>query len=670
MTVDPKLPKEVQYWEQKFDECVAIRKTFEEQWYLNMAFYFGRQWAIWQKAGAINRLIEPAVPRNRVRLISNKCKPIIRRELTKLTREEPHFYVVPNTTEPTDVAAARVGESIADYSLRVGKYNKTRRRATFWSLLCGSGFIKTTCSEADTPIEYAAVPAFHIYAPYMQEEELEDQPFLILAKAVDPEVIFQTYGIEVKPNVTVNANALEQKFFSSLGMKNTTQDNNLVYMKEIWVKPCRKYEKGALLVLANGKIVYRYDGTEAEKFEEGEGPITNFVLGASDEQPVFQSDYPYEHGQFPFQKIDHIPSGRFYGDSVLVDIIPLQKEYNKSRSQIVESKNRTSKPQVVYDKGSLDPTKITSEAGLLIPINPGFNRPTPMEYKGLDAWVINDQDRTLADIDETVMQSAIAKGKPPPGIEAASAIAYLQEENDSSLYHTVASIEDATETVGKQTLQLIQQFWSDDYMIKVVSKNSATDVALFNISDVKNNTDLRIEAGSMAPKSRAGKQAFITGLMKDGLIPPEKGLKYLELNETSRLYEELQVDSRQAQRENIKMALTEYPMQMPGEIDPATAEMDPATGQPIEGTGQPYVDPQTGGPLEYPMGGMPVNEFDDHPIHIQEHGIFMKSEQYELLDEQKQQVFLMHYAEHRGAHQSQMMAMQPQPEQGAPPSGE
>jgi len=136
---------EIAYWENKFKECESARKMFEQQWYMQLAFYGGRQYVIWRDSGISAHLYEPAPPRNRVRLVSNKCKPIIRRELTKLTREEPHFYVVPNTTEPTDVSAARAGETIADYCLRFGKYNAARRRATFWALICGSGFIKTTC---------------------------------------------------------------------------------------------------------------------------------------------------------------------------------------------------------------------------------------------------------------------------------------------------------------------------------------------------------------------------------------------------------------------------------------------------------------------------------------------------------------------------------------------
>lgn len=621
--------KEVAYWEEKFSACKAARNAYERQWYMNFAFYKGKQYVIWRGTDSNQHLYEPAPPRNRVRLVSNKCKPIVRRELTKLTREEPHFYVVPNTTEPSDVAAARAGESIADYSLRVGQYNSARRRATFWSLICGTAYVKTTCTEKNGPVEYHPVTAFHLFVPNLQEEDIENQPFVIDARARDPEEIFKAYGIEVKADTKSNGSTLEQQFLTALGIQGIAK-NNLVYVKEIWVKPCIKYPKGALLVMCDGKIAYRYDGEEKKPEPEGEGPTLSFT--EDQEEVAVKSDYPYDHGQYPYEKIDHIPTGGYYGDSVLVDIIPLQKEYNKARSQIIESRNRTSKPQITYDQGSLDPSKITSEAGLLIPIKPGFSHPKPLDYKGIEPWALQDQDRILSDMDDNTAQTTVSKGKPPPGIEAASAIAYLQEENDSILYHTVASIEAATEKAGKQTLSLVQQMWDEEKIVDVVSKNSTQDAKLFKAKDLKDNMDLRIEAGSMAPKSRAAKQAFITSLMKDGIIPPEKGLRYLELNETSRLYEELQVDARQAQRENIKMCLNEYPLE-----------------EQVSPEGQKYYE-----------GGFPVNEFDDDLTHIYEHGLFMKSEQYELLEDDKKMVHLMHYSTHRGRYQAGLMAQNQQ----------
>src|SRR6185503_15950160 len=95
------------------------------------------------------------------------------------------------------------------------------------------------------------------------------------------------------------------------------------------------------------------------------------------------------------------------------------------------------------------------------------------------------------------------------------------------------------------------------------------------------------ETNSMAPRSVAAKQAFITELMKMGAIEPNKALRYLQMSETDKLYDELMIDNRQAQRENVYMS----------------------EGQPlykIDPEGQPQIDPQTGMPQMDPMTGLPA----------------------------------------------------------------
>jgi hypothetical protein len=91
-------------------------------------------------------------------------------------------------------------------------------------------------------------------------------------------------------------------------------------------------------------------------------------------------------------------------------------------------------------------------------------------------------------------------------------------------------------------------------------------------------------------------------LFKMGLIPPDKALRYLEMSETGRMYEEMQVDARQAQRENIKMK---------------------------EGM------------------QIPVNNWDNHIAHMMEHDNYRKRQEYEMLDIETQALFQEHTTGHK-----------------------
>ena len=600
-------------WDSKFKSCQQARAVFEKQWYTNMAFYFGRHWIAWSPKSTGNttslQMIDPPAPNWRVRLTINRIKPAIRSEITKLSKEEPQFWVVPDSTEEGDVAAARAAENVSDYLIHSNYFNRTRRQTVFWSSVCGTGFVKTYYEE-NTPdsmgfmgkICWKAKSPFHIFVPYLQEEDIQLQPFVCEAATVDPEVLFTQYGVEVDPDEHITGSHLDQKFFSSLGIKTPKEQGmKQCYVKEFWVKPCKEFKDGAMFIMSNDTMVYMYEGIPEPQVEDqlDMGGMDD-VLAAITQKPL-KNDYPYEHGEYPYAKVDAIPTGRFYGESIIQDMIPLQREYNRSRSQMIEAKNRTSKPQYTYTQGAIDPNKVTSEPGLMISVAPGFGPPVPLNNPDIPQYVLGLDERTLKDLDDISGQYEITKGRTPPGVEAASAIAYLQEENDTRLYYAVASIEEAVQCIGQQTLSLVDQYWEEERLIKVVSRNSVFESMMFKAADLKGNTDFRVEAGSMAPRSRAARQAFITEMMKDEFIPVEQGLKYLQMSETNRMYDESQLDLRQAQRENWQL------------------------GKVL----------------------IPINEWDNDEAHIQAHENYMKSQEFELLPDEAKASFVAHCRMHK-----------------------
>lgn len=617
-------------YNQRFSVCADMRQNYERQWYYNLAFYFGRQYVQWVGSVSANKFtLMDVKPRQswRARLVSNKIKPIIRNELTKLTKEEMQFYVVPATTEESDIFAARAGESLAEFVLDDSKFNRVRRQATLWSLLTGTGYTKTYYDQ-NYPVPnndpgkiiLDALSSFPIYVPLLDEEDIQVQPYVFHQRSVDPNFIKEKWGVDVTPDNEVRAEYYEERLRNVLGIQSKGYVPQSI-VREVWVRPNQEFPQGAMFIIQGKNVLYIYeDIVEAREDAElppvGDAEVPDTPTRNPLELP--ETVFPYEHGEYPFQKIIHIPAARYYGMSVIEDLIPLQKEYNRARSQIIESKNKTASAQWVVPKGSINPAMITSQPGLVITYQPGFEPPRAIKQPDLPAYVIQDLDRTLKDIDDISGQYEVAHGRTPPGVEAASAIAYLQEENDTRLYHTTASIEEAAQSVGTQILSLIDQCWTEEKMVKVVSKNNATDVRMLRKADMKGNTDFRIEPGSMAPKSRAARNAMMLELLDRQVVPPDKILKYLQMVDTNQMYNEMQLDDRQAQRENIRMS---------------------------EGT------------------QVSINDYDNHAAHIMAHENYMKTEEYELLPEQLRQLFLVHDQEHKIA-----LQMQNQPLEGQAPN--
>lgn len=590
------------YCNKAYNTARTARLPFERQWYLNMAFYFGRQYAQWATSGAIeasglqsdvtySKLYEPAVPPWRVRLVSNKIRGIIRGELAKVTKEKPRGFVMPASTDEIDLAGARAGEAIHDYLWRTLKMNRVVRRAEFWNLICGTAFIKDFYDKnaVDTTGKKGRISAepltpFHILVPDLQEEELDNQPYTIhiMAKSVD--WVRDNFEVEVQPDTgSGGGGILEQRFLSALGVNNGSK--NMVSVKEGWFKPNKKYPNGMYVLWANNQILFKQ------------------------EQWLYKYADAFE---YPFTKIDHIPTGRFYGESTIVDLMSLQKEYNRTRSQIIEAKNRMAKPQLMAIRGSVDPNRITSEPGLIIQVQPGYQMPQPLPLQNLPSYVIEEIDRIQSDMNDISSQHEITKGQVPPGVTAATAISFLQEQDDSKLHTTISSLEEGVERIGRHFLSHVSQFWDVPRTIRITGANGQYEAFQFTKGSLRGNVDFIVESGSAAPVSRAAKQAFIMELMKNQYIPPQLGLRYLDMSETGRLYEDMQRNVRQAQRENLRMA------------------------QGVD---------------------VPTNQFDDDMQHIQTHEDYCKTEEWEAYAPEVKQKYNDHLTLHK-QHLALMQGMQ------------
>lgn len=701
----------VEKWDKRLKTCQQARTNFERQWYENMAFYSGRQWIVFTKSpnGGFQLSEQPSVDKWRVRHVSNRILRIIRAELTKLNKEEPQFYCVPPSTDERDRLAAMAGDAIAEYILRTKYFNIKRLEAVLWTCLCGTGFLKNYYDETQLDLDgkpgrifFESVPTPLLFVPNLQMIDIQDQSYVCHARTMEPEAAFATYGVDIKPGTDSSATIIDSRFLTSLGIRSQqSNESKMCYVKEFWVKPCREFPAGAMFVTAESKVIYVYEPTMDPAVEMGgmqtpvspqqqlpgmppvgaqqsqlppsqsnvnpvAPPVGQQIIPPMSEEPGLQNysyEYPFRHGRYPFVKIDHVPTGMFYSKSVIQDLIPLQKEYNRTRSIMLENRNLAGKPQWGYVTGSIDPKKFNSRPGLLLPVQLGFDFPKALDQPELPPSVVNELEVTIKDMDDVSSQYEITKGRTPPGVEAASAIAYLQEENDTILHHTVVSLEAAVQETGVQVLANVHDFWPEDRIVQMTSKNQFMEVKQFKAADLNPIMDFRVESGSMAPRSQAAKQAFITELMKMGVIDPIKALKYLQMSETNKLYDEMMLDYRHAQRENVSMALgqelSKVDIKGQPQVDPMTGiEMGPAMKQDIERdpmTGEPVMDEETGQPVTF---NVTINPFDNHEIHIQEHEAYQKTQEYELLDPQIQQIIQDHVDQHKMELLKQRNAMQ------------
>lgn len=586
------------------------RARQERIWYTNLAFFRGRQNIAYINSNAISggfRLITPPAPPWRVRLVINKIRPILRREIAKCTAQKPAFTVAPATNEDEDYNAAKAATQILDSiydDYEIAQVNHSRQ---WWGSICGTSFIKCywdpkkTAKDRGKPVDsgYGQQPysdvqgdlcienliPFFLFVPDLLEPDINAQPFVFHVYTKSRSWLEAYYGKQVVTKMTTQStnegDLLEEAFFDAVGLRKPLEDQ--YRCMEIWIKP-------------NGH----------KQFPNG-GMVT--IIG--DQIVQIKENFPYSHGEYPFIKFENIKSGQFYGTSVIEDLIPLQREFNRTRSQVVEAKNLMAKPKLMAPKGSIDPNKITSEPGQVILYEPGLGEPKPLPMQNLPPMVENEIERLQRDFDDISGQHQISRGMAPSQITAATAISYLQEQDDTMLAEILAGIEYGMACLGRHILCYVIDYWDQERLIKTAGKDESFDVMFLKGSALRGNKDVRVEAGSALPHSKAAKQAFLMDLFKMGVFAqnPSEFLKILELRGIDKVIDDYKADIHQAQRENIKMA----------------------HGQMVN-----------------------INDFDNHQIHLDQHNKYSKTEEYEMLPPPIKALFIQHRMAHQQAMQVNM----------------
>lgn len=637
--------KKLAAWvKEQYQDMKTARTKQEMIWYVNLAFYRGNQYV--ELVPRLGKLSVPKAPPYRVRHVSNRIKPIIRTEFARLTSQKPSASVIPATSDDEDLMAAYAGEQIWESVSNRANLETEFANAIWWTLITGNSFMKVWWDQ--NRVDYDGAPQgipgdicfghvtpFHLFVPDLREVSIQNQPYVlnVYTKPLQWVKKFYSGSFDTSKlnNDVVAQNEIMNDAYLNLDSSNVNRQPDSVLCMEMWAKD------GASDLFEGNKVIH--------------------VIG---DQVVSVSDM-YNHGRYPFVHFAHIPSGTFYRTAVIEDLIALQREYNRTRSQIIENKNRMARLQLLAPIGSVDVTKITNEPGQVIQYRPGLPPPAPMPLQAVPNYVIEELNRTVQDMEDISGQHEVSRGGVPPGVTAATAISYLQEKDDSLMSHTFSNVERGMEEIARQTLALVQQFWDSPRMVKVVGDEGFFDTLMLKGSELNGNTDIRMEGGSSLPTSKAAKQALLMDMMKMGFIDPNDGLKIMDIGGVQKLWQRLKRDESQAQRENIRMKNVQPDMvdQFRAEWEQTQmAEMEMATMLEGQEPEEPFKTIDTDGmPMTMPSI-IPVNSWDNHDVHIEVHNGFRKSQAFELLPDKIKAQFELHVNMHLMAVQQAMMEVQ------------
>lgn len=556
----------------------------EMQSYINLAYYAGKQWISFDTVN--RRLFEPPREKGEIRYVGNRIKKIVRTELAKVFKNQPVMQVIPASNTDDDIDSAVIGEKVCDwleYELDLGQKD---RDLVMWGLTTRICFIEPYWNmgkgdnisyEGESPedsysgkngdVDIDIINLFECkYDP--TAKQWEDVKWFCKEKVRDVGYVKEVYGVDVKPEEDlVETNYLESQLRNLSTTWNTTaakQTKNSVKVKEYWEKPSSKYPKGRRVTIASDTVL---------------AYVEDIGFG---EQDNTERELPF----FPFVHI--VVPGRVPGQSIIEDLIPVQREYNRVRSKIIEYNNKMAGKWVI-EANSLE-EDITDQDDQVLIYRQGHNQPKIEQPGVLGSDVYQNLEQLLEEFYFISGQQEVSHGATPAGVTSGVAIQFLQEQDDTVMGPTIRNYVRCKQKYMSYMLKMIRYKYVEERTLKIVGKNKEIETVSFYGNQIT-STDVRISEGALLHASKAGKQQWILNLIQSGVLNPQNDrdliLKMLELGMDDELYDSTEIDRKQAQNEQTRW--------MQGDFQPG------------------------------------VRDFYNHAIHLLEHNKFRKGTDYEKM---------------------------------------
>jgi hypothetical protein len=605
-------PSEIQDLDDKLADAKEFRRPSEGQSFLNIAFYLGKQWLMWDG----NRLYEPDLG-DMSTPVDNRIRPIVRTAIAKETKQRPTFVAAPHSLDEDDINGALLSEEVFDYEWDDLELTRKLRSALWWRRLTGAGWWKVTWDktkgdsvdvytdsqggtlldssgrpmrtnrddinqvlEALPPEARAAmqtqniamgdvrvdVPTwFAMFAdPYADDSGVSSADFLIEEGIAPLERMrgeYPDFADKLYADAAPGSGSIMERL---PGFNRRDGRKTGVKRRELWAKPCNEYPQGRRVVWACNTILV---------------------------------DEPNPYGWLPYVMFRGDPSGGFWPDAPVTPLISPQIRLNKREAQIDDNADRFGNPPLAYPDGmELDEWQGLPGEHLRYPaLGTPDAVPSFLNVPEVPAYVQNEVDRMVAALRDISGQHEVTSGNVPAGVTAASAINLLLEQDDTQIGPDVVEMENALSEAGFRVLWLIGKYVTDERLLKIAGEDGDWDLPSFRGDQLQRplqRARRRPAPGCRAPRrpSRQRCSSLLDMLLKYG--GPEainarslrRYLRDMEAGGLERMFADIDVDETKVIRENRRLMMAEQ---------------------------------------------VPVHDFDNHQFEIEAHNEARKSRRYE-----------------------------------------
>ncbi|WP_343206910.1 portal protein [Brevibacillus brevis] len=649
-------------WVSLVQERVRQAEDWEsiKQIMVQVSYFLGNQWIYWQPTE--KRVTLAPQDDGQERITFNVIKPRVMAKLAKQTKNRIKYDVVPDSNDQERIEIAKAAGKFLDYWWEQQEMDRKTRDIYLNNNVKGWCALKVYFDpqagdditprvgeigyeEGMEPIRTGEVKArvcdpltLYIDPSATTDDEIR---WIVERKPRDVDYIKEVYGKDVAPDENVeyvqnyNAGAM------TIGKGTTKKQRNMVMVDEMWVAPCSKYPRGLKVTVAGGMLL---------DVNEKAGSNPYFLFG----------DIP-------------IPGSVKY-DAFIRDMLPVQKQINIIRTMMATHAKRMGNSIWALPHGAdVDEDELTNEISTVIHFSPQGGRPERIGPPDLPSFYDRIVEYATRDIDDMSGAREITQGRLPAGLDTLGGLELMVEQENEKLAVSAQNYERGMKRALKRVLELMKKHYTEERMAKILGKDNEIELVAFTGSDLSGGEDINIVQGSSLPEMKAAQQDRIMTMWGAGAIVDENGqpdhrrlLRLMGMGDSQELFEQRRLDENKARSENrifqqmgqdqtIEQALAQFYMRM--EQYNAGVQQVTASGQDPAAFGlQPPTPPQ----------GLPiVRDFYDHVVHIEEHNIFRKSEEYEQLPPNVQRFIDEHVQEHVNALQAPMQAQQQAEQQAA-----
>ena len=545
-------------------------------WDESIRFFYGDQHIEYNVA--TSRFQSVTVTRNNdfiPRSITNFIFPVVRTVVSQLTKNRPQANVRPNSSDPRDVAAAKVADLSLDAKWEELREEEKQQEKAYWGVITGTSFKKIYWDETagkvmripkykDTPsidqttnqpvidettnkpvinkepeldatgqqvvddipvgdVNTSIIPPFNIALPLNCRSPL-DMDWIMEYSIQKLEWIKEQYSKNGDGYTGKAEEVQEEKDLSTIlqleyrlrtlvgrktgghystGSSGYIDIKNAAVLKEFYGKPNRKFPKGRMIIVANGKTLY-----------SGDSPY--YIEGFED------SWNPYVEWRF------ELVPGRAWGKGLVDELVPIQRRINAIDSLIILNRKTMAVPQWLLPDGCGVPNGyINGRPGLNIPYRPvGANgaKPEKVEPSQLPQSVFQEKNDGVEALKRLGMTNEVLEGINPSGVKTAYQLEQLQENAIAAYGATFQRWEKSFEREETKKLLLIANRYKEarpefNKKLKKINKDiTSIDIDMFIGSDLRDNVEVRVEVGSSIPRSRAGENALLREMVQGQIV--------------------------------------------------------------------------------------------------------------------------------------------------------